>query len=430
MKFIQNIILSIAILAIVGVIFYYEDKRDVSASNINLPINEMQAFSEAFLKIKQNYVDDVSNKQLFDNAIKGMLEGLDPHSTFLNEKDFEDLQIGTKGEFGGLGLEVTMDNELVKVITPIDDTPAYRAGIKAGDIIIKIDENLVNEMSLNKAVDLMRGEIGTAVSLTILRKQETNPIEIKIIREKIQIKSVKYEIIDKNYAYIRISSFQDNTGSSLRNAMKNLKKISNNINGYILDLRNNPGGVLEASVEVSDVFIKDRKKLLFTKGRTQDSIYEFTSDDIDLAEDKPIVVIINEGSASAAEIVAGALQDHKRAIIMGKQSFGKGSVQTVLPVTSNTALKITTARYFTPNGRSIQAMGITPDIIVESLKFNNIEKNEMIKESNLKGHLKNNGSKKIDNASSTVENKLVKDDYQLSEALNLLKGISIFALKK
>ena len=428
-KFKNLLLLAGAILA-TNLFFYVYNHEDVHAAKTSLPLNQLQAFSEVYLKIKQHYVQDISDKEIFDNAIKGMLEGLDPHSTFLNEKDFKDLQIGTKGEFGGLGIEITMEGGYVKVITPIDDTPAFKAGIEAGDLIIEIDNKSVQGMSLGEAVDLMRGKIGTSILLTIAREGENSPIEVKITRDKIKVKSVKYEIIDNNYGYIRISSFQTKTGNNLKKAIKELKANSkNNIKGYVIDMRNNPGGVLGAAVDVSDAFIKGKKKIVFTKGRTEDAMYEFVSNNTDLADGKPIVVLINGGSASASEIVAGALQDHKRAIIMGTQSFGKGSVQTILPITSKTAVKITTARYYTPKGRSIQAKGITPDIIVENLKLGSISQDKILKESDLMGHLKNN-EKTNSKEDKEKQNRNLEDDYQLSEAINLLKGLSIISLSK
>ena len=426
----KNTLLLLISLFIISVAFYYQSNSTVHAAKTSLPLNQLQTFSEVYLKIKQNYVVDVSDKEIFDNAIKGMLEGLDPHSTFLNEKDFSDLKIGTRGEFGGLGIEVTMEDGIVKVIAPIDDTPAFKAGIKSGDLIIKIDNSSVKGLSLNKAVDLMRGKVGSPILLTIARKGESGPIEIKIIRAKIKVKSVKYELIHDNYGYIRIASFQNKTGKSLADAISDLNKISkNNINGYVIDMRNNPGGVLGAAVDVSDAFIKGGKKLVYTKGKSADAMYEFTSNDTDLAEEKPIVVLINGGSASASEIVAGALQDHKRAIIMGTQSFGKGSVQTILPITSRTAVKITTARYYTPNGRSIQAKGITPDIIVKNLELTDLAENTMMKESDLKGHLENTDKEKLEDKSEQQDKKLL-NDYQLSEAINLLKGLNILSSSK
>jgi carboxyl-terminal processing protease len=424
------LIVALTLVFLVNMLTYFKDSSNANASKTSLPLNQLQSFSEVYLKIKQNYVQDISDKELFDNAIRGMLEGLDPHSTFLNEKDFKDLQIGTKGEFGGLGIEVTMENGFVKVITPIDDTPAYKAGIKAGDLIIEIDSKSVKGLSLNEAVDLMRGKIGNPILLTIAREGESGPIDIKIVRAKIKVKSVKYELIDNNYGYIRISSFQNKTGKNLYDAISNLnKKSKGNIKGFVIDMRNNPGGVLGAAVDVSDAFIKGKKKLVFTKGKKAKAVYEYFSNDTDLTEGKPIVVLINGGSASASEIVAGALQDHKRAIIMGTQSFGKGSVQTILPITSKTAVKITTARYYTPDGRSIQAKGIIPDIIVEDLQLNSLSNTETIKESDLTGHLKN-----IDKEDNTegiqTRNKKLDNDYQLSEAINLLKGLNILSMRK
>ena len=280
---IKNIILLLTLMFLAGSLLIIKD-NNAYAAKTSLPLNQLQAFSEVYLKIKQNYVQDISDKELFDNAIKGMLEGLDPHSTFLNEKDFKDLQIGTKGEFGGLGIEVTMEDGFVKVITQIDDTPAYKAGVKAGDLIIEINKKSVKGQSLNKAVDQMRGKIGSPILLTIARKGETGPLEIKIIRAKIVVKSVKYELIDNNYGYIRISSFQNKTGNNLYDAISNLKKeAKGNIKGFVLDMRNNPGGVLGAAVDVSDAFIKGKKKLVFTKGKTANAIYEFNSDNTDLA---------------------------------------------------------------------------------------------------------------------------------------------------
>ena len=399
---------------------------NLSYGNEKIPIEQLKAFSEVYMKIKKDYVEKVDDEKLFDDAIKGMLEGLDPHSTYLNEKDFEDLQIGTKGEFGGLGIEVTMEDGYVKVVSPIDDTPAYRAGVKAGDLIIMLDDKPVKGLTLSECVDIMRGKVGTSLELTIAREGENKPLKIKIIRDTIKVKSVKYDILDNNYGYLRITSFQSKTGSSLKNVLLKIKK-KNNLKGIVLDLRNNPGGVLGAAVEVSDTFLDQKKMIVTTSGRMSDAINEFKSSSNDFAKDLPIVVLINGGSASASEIVAGALQDHRRAIIMGTQSFGKGSVQTILPLTRKTALKITTARYFTPNGRSIQAKGITPDIIVNEMKFEKKDEVEFLKESDLTGHLDKN-SKKEKNGTS-FKNSKYADDYQLSEALNLLKGLNILSVK-
>ena len=399
---------------------------NLSYGNEKIPIEQLKAFSEVYMKIKKDYVEKVDDEKLFDDAIKGMLEGLDPHSTYLNEKDFEDLQIGTRGEFGGLGIEVTMEDGYVKVVSPIDDTPAYRAGVKAGDLIIMLDDKPVKGLTLSECVDIMRGKVGTSLELTIAREGENKPLKIKIIRDTIKVKSVKYDILDNNYGYLRITSFQSKTGSSLKNVLLKIKK-KNNLKGIVLDLRNNPGGVLGAAVELSDTFLDQKKMIVTTSGRMSDAINEFKSSSNDFAKDIPIVVLINGGSASASEIVAGALQDHRRAIIMGTQSFGKGSVQTILPLTRKTALKITTARYFTPNGRSIQAKGITPDIIVKDMKFEKKDEVEFLKESDLTGHLDKN-SKEEKNGTS-FKNSKYADDYQLSEALNLLKGLNILSVK-
>ena len=399
---------------------------NLSYGNEKIPIEQLKAFSEVYMKIKKDYVEKVDDEKLFDDAIKGMLEGLDPHSTYLNEKDFEDLQIGTRGEFGGLGIEVTMEDGYVKVVSPIDDTPAYRAGVKAGDLIIMLDDKPVKGLTLGECVDIMRGKVGTSLELTIAREGENKPLKIKIIRDTIKVKSVKYDILDNNYGYLRITSFQSKTGSSLKNVLLKIKK-KNNLKGIVLDLRNNPGGVLGAAVEVSDTFLDQKKMIVTTSGRMSDAINEFKSSSNDFAKDIPIVVLINGGSASASEIVAGALQDHRRAIIMGTQSFGKGSVQTILPLTRKTALKITTARYFTPNGRSIQAKGITPDIIVNEMKFEKKDEVEFLKESDLTGHLDKNGKKEKNGTS--FKNSKYADDYQLSEALNLLKGLNILSVK-
>ena len=399
---------------------------NLSYGNEKIPIEQLKAFSEVYMKIKKDYVEKVDDEKLFDDAIKGMLEGLDPHSTYLNEKDFEDLQIGTRGEFGGLGIEVTMEDGYVKVVSPIDDTPAYRAGVKAGDLIIMLDDKPVKGLTLSECVDIMRGKVGTSLELTIAREGENKPLKIKIIRDTIKVKSVKHDILDSNYGYLRITSFQSKTGSSLKNVLLKIKK-KNNLKGIVLDLRNNPGGVLGAAVEVSDTFLDQKKMIVTTSGRMSDAINEFKSSSNDFAKDIPIVVLINGGSASASEIVAGALQDHRRAIIMGTQSFGKGSVQTILPLTRKTALKITTAKYFTPNGRSIQAKGITPDIIVNEMKFEKKDEVEFLKESDLTGHLDKN-SKKEKNSTS-FKNSKYADDYQLSEALNLLKGLNILSVK-
>lgn len=405
-----------------------------------LPYEDLRAFSEIFGRIKTDYVEPVSDKKLLQDAIRGMLTGLDPHSAYLDADEFKELQEGTSGEFGGLGIEVTMENGFVKVVSPIDDTPAQRAGIKAGDLIVKLDEKPVKGMSINDAVKLMRGEPGSSITLLIVREGEEAPLKITLNRDVIKVKSVKSKLVEKNYGYVRISSFQSGTGQGLIDAINELKKENKGVlKGLILDLRNNPGGLLNAAVEVSDAFLQ-KGLIVYTEGRIKNSEIRFNAGNGDLIAGAPLVVLINSGSASASEIVAGALQDQKRAVIMGEKSFGKGSVQTVLPTSSGGAIKLTTARYYTPSGRSIQAEGIEPDVTLAALKLESVEtsKYEPITEADLSGHLKNgNGEKKAskkepgkdlkDKGSKDSVDKSVLDvnDYGLHEALTLLKGMSI-----
>jgi carboxyl-terminal processing protease len=361
-----------------------------------------------------------------------MLTGLDPHSSYLNAEEFKDLQIGTSGEFGGLGIEVGMESGFVKVISPIDDTPAERAGIQAGDLIIRLDDKPVKGMSLNDAVKVMRGKPGTVLTLTILRDGEEKPLTIPVTRAVIQVKSVKSRMLDDKFAYVRITQFQTHTTEALLESVKKLKKeAGGTLKGLVLDLRNNPGGVLGASVDVSDAFLNEGL-LVYTEGRVEDSRLRFSAKPGDVIDGAPMVVLINGGSASASEIVSGALQDHRRAIIMGTKSFGKGSVQTIMPARGGSAVKLTTARYYTPSGRSIQAEGITPDIKVEKAKISRSEEPGFgaLKEKDLTGHLSNgNGSKEKTSSNAAKEKEVKKDlaeeDYQLFEALNLLKGLAI-----
>lgn len=397
-----------------------------------LPLETVRTLSEVFGKIKNNYVEEVEDKVLLENAIRGMLTGLDPHSTYLDSKAFEELRVGTSGEFGGLGIVVGMEDGFVKVISPIDDTPADRAGVKAGDLIIRLDDAPVKGMSLDDAVKIMRGKPGSEITLTIVRKGEDAPLKITIERDRIRVKSVKYRSLEPGYAYVRISQFQERTGSDLRKALSKLRKENKGkINGLILDLRNNPGGLLDAAISVSDAFLS-KGVIVSVKGRTRDNKLEQSATPGDLLKGAPIVVLVNEGSASASEIVAGALQDHKRAIIMGQKTFGKGSVQTVLPLGNKSALKITTARYYTPSKRSIQALGIEPDISLAHLKISESKGNgfKPIKEADLSGHLVNpvgKKSKKDKKGKKEEAKSLVKDDYALHEALNLLKGLSLLS---
>ncbi|WP_394752437.1 S41 family peptidase [Crenothrix sp.] len=393
-----------------------------------LPFEDLRTFTEIFGRIKRDYVEPVTDKKLLEDAIRGMLVGLDPHSAYLVAEEYQELKEGTMGQFGGLGIEVTMENGFIKVVTPIDDTPAQRAGIKTGDLIVRLDDKPVKGMALTDAVKLMRGEPGSKILLTIVREGAEAPLKITLVRDVVKVKSVKSRILEKNYGYVRISSFQSGTGESLKEALATLKKEnSGNLKGLILDLRNNPGGVLNAAVEVSDAFLKSGL-IVYTEGRIENSEMRFNAAPDDLINGAPMVVLINAGSASASEIVAGALQDQKRAVIMGEKSFGKGSVQTILPTSNGAAVKLTTARYYTPSGRSIQAEGIEPDIVLENLKLESLDKTEFkpVKEADLSHHLEN-AKERADNQSAADKEKeaLDKKDYALYEALTLLKGISI-----
>mgnify|MGYP001326336044 FL=1 len=408
-----------------------EKKQEVNT----LPLNEIRIFTEIFSKIKSDYVENIEDSTLLKNAIKGMLQGLDPHSAYLDKDAYKELQEGTSGEFGGLGIEVGYEDGFVKVISPIDDTPAKRAGIKAGDLIIRLDGKSVKGISLMEAVKMMRGKPGSEIELTILRGGEEKPFNVTIVRDIITVKNIKAETIESAFGYIRISNFQIHTVDDLSKALTKLESENNNmLKGLVLDLRNNPGGLLNAAVGVSDLFL-DEGLIVYTEGRVKGSKLKFNAKPSEMFKDIPIIVLVNGGSASASEIVAGALQDHRRAIIMGERTFGKGSVQTILPMNDETALKLTTARYYTPSGRSIQASGIEPDMIVKNIKFdvkqNNNMGNGLIKESDLTGHLdsevtKNDSNQKKDNVDNSS---LAETDYQLYEALNVLKGLSIH-LKK
>lgn len=404
-----------------------EGQTSVHPIDQGLPIDELLSLSRSFAQIKAGYVEDVDDKKLLQGAIRGMLQSLDPHSSFLGEDELKELREGTSGEFGGLGIEVGMENGFVKVIAPIDDTPAQRAGIKAGDLIIRLDDKPVKGLSLHEAVNIMRGKPGESIVLTIMREGNGKPFKVTVVRDVIKVKSVKSKIVGQEFGYVRITQFQARTGEYLQTALKELNE-QKAIKGLVIDLRNNPGGVLQAAVDVSDAFVEDGL-IVYTQGREQKPIMSFSATAGDVMNGAPIVVLINGGSASASEIVAGALQDHGRAVIMGSRSFGKGSVQTILPLPGgNTAVKLTTARYYTPNGRSIQAEGIVPDVVLDELELSkkNKAKVDMVKEADLVGHLKNGHSKKSKQKKSPGEkSELAIRDYALGEAVNLLKGISI-----
>ena len=423
---------------------------NVYAADADEPVTsaDVQRFGMALEVVKKYYVENVKNQKLFDNAIRGMLNGLDPHSEFLDEEDLRELKDATSGEFTGLGIEVSPSNGYLKVVTPLDDSPAQKAGIKAGDYIVRINGDLVKDMTLAEAVKRMRGPRGTAVNLTIVRVDEAKPLKIKVIRNDIKIDSVKAKMLEPGYAYIRIASFQSNTGADLAKALKSLQQQSKEpLKGLVLDVRNNPGGLLDAAVEVTDDFLNAQQLsgkglIVSAKGRVPDANLEIKAKPEDLVNGIPIVVLINQGSASGAEIVAGALQDYKRAVLVGMNSFGKGSVQTVIPLDDKSALKLTTALYYTPSGRSIQASGIKPDVVIHDLKISHgkVESDDeldYIKEADLKGHLANGNKGVVDQSAEKANvvpalikdempanpTQLAKDDYQLYAALNILKGL-------
>jgi len=433
-----------------------------------LPIEEMRAFTDVFEAIKRHYVEPVEDKKLFTEAINGMLTGLDPHSAYLDQDAYRELQVGTQGEFGGLGIEVGMEDGFVKVVAPIDDTPAARAGLKPGDLIIKLDDTAVKGMSLNDAVKKMRGKPDTQIVLTVVRKGEPQPFAVTLTRAVIKIQSVRYKLVEPDYGYVRISQFQEHTGETLARALESLYKQNQTpLKGLVIDLRNDPGGLLNGAVAVSAAFLPQHSLVVYTDGRTDDAKMKLTaSGEFYLrgrtredylqklppqVKNVPMVVLVNGGSASASEIVAGALQDHSRATIMGTQTFGKGSVQTIMPLGNNTAIKLTTARYYTPKGRSIQAKGITPDIIVED-PFNPSDQSTRLREADLGRHLNNDKGDDKGAAEKPVPKPeakspeapqastprpkpkplepgeiVSKEDFQVNQALNHLKGLPVVA---
>lgn len=395
-----------------------------------LPLDQLRTFSDVFARIKRNYVEDVSDEELLEHAIRGMLSGLDPHSSYLNTEQFQELRIGTSGEFGGLGIEVGMEDGFVKVVSPIDDTPAARAGMQSGDLIIRLDEKPVKGMNLNDAVKMMRGKPGSDILLTVVREGEDRPLNITITRAVIQVTSVRNRFLEEGYGYVRVSHFQTKTPSDMIKAIETMQ-IEGELKGLVLDLRNNPGGVLSAAVGISDAFLNDGL-IVYTDGREEDSRLRYSASRGDILSGAPIVVLVNGGSASASEIVAGAMQDHGRGVVMGSKTFGKGSVQTIQNLPDGGAVKLTTARYYTPSGRSIQAQGIEPDIVTGNLRVSKREDNgiEPITESSLSGHLSNpENEEETSTEVSDEAGNLAEDDYQLNEALNLLKGLTILSRK-
>ena len=403
------------------------------AQDARLPIEELRVFAEAFDRISRAYVEEIDDKALLERAIKGLLSELDPHSAFLDADSFNDLQETTTGNYGGLGIEIGRQDGVIKVVTPMDDTPASRAGILPGDLIIELDGQTVRSLGVNQAVDVMRGEPGSEVTLTVLREGESQPIEVTLVREVINVSSVRSRLLEPGFGYLRIAQFQADTGAEAGEAITKMHDLTP-LKGLVLDLRNNPGGVLQAAVAVSDLFL-NQGTIVYTEGRLDPANMVYEATGRTLMPDLPLVVLINEGSASASEIVAGALQDHRRALLLGTATFGKGSVQTVLPLTNEKAIKLTTALYFTPNGRSIQAEGIQPDLRVERSTVTRVRSNPFaVQEKDLPGHLSAPEGTQSSEQSKSEMNAKAQDnltgwneDFQLTEALNLLKGLNILS---
>jgi len=415
--------------AVAAAVLLLSLRQDISAatSNSTETYKQLNLFGEVFERVRAEYVDDVSDDSLVESAINGMLTSLDPHSNYLNTKNFNDMKVQTRGEFGGLGIEVSMENGLVRVVSPIDDTPAARAGLKPGDLITHLDGDPVQGMTLPEAVEKMRGPVSSEIRLTI-RRDGKDPFDVKLVRATIKIQSVRSHLEGDNIAYIRITTFNEQTDVGLNNAMKNLKQqAGGKLLGVVLDLRNDPGGLLDQAVAVADAFL-DKGEIVSTRGRRNEDAQRYNARPGDIAAGLPIAVLINGGSASASEIVAGALQDHHRAILLGTRSFGKGSVQTIIPLPGHGAMRLTTARYYTPSGRSIQARGIEPDIVIEAAKIEKTpEKSEakVATASDLKREDSGDGGAEQQNS---VDPSIIGTpaDYQLTRAVDMLHGISLF----
>jgi carboxyl-terminal processing protease len=390
----------------------------------DLPVEDIQIFAEVFERIKRAYVEEVEDSTLLRNAMRGMLRELDPHSAYLDQEEFQSLRESTEGEFGGVGIEVGLEDGQLTVITPIDDTPASRAGLQARDVILRIDDTPTDRLSLQDAVDLMRGDSGSDIQLTIMRQGEETPRTVTLTREIIRTQSVRSELLEPGYGYLRVSQFQSRTGDQVRSAIGDLEN-DGALKGLVLDLRNNPGGVLQAAVAVADAFL-DEGLIVYTEGRLPDSAMRFSASRETAASEVPLVVLINGGSASAAEIVAGALQDQRRGVVMGTESFGKGSVQQIMPLGNGEGLKLTTALYFTPGGRSIQAQGIEPDVQVVRGRLEVAESSRQVREADLEGHLRSRDGPREDSESS----ERLREDYQLGEALNLLKALNVLSRRE
>lgn len=392
-----------------------------------LPLEELRTFAEVYNQIREGYVEDIDDSTLLEYAIQGMLMNLDPHSMYLTKDAFQNLQTTTTGEFTGLGIEVGMEDGYVKIISPIDGSPASHAGLQSGDIILKLGTVPVKGMSLNEAIDIMRGPKGSEIELSIGRPGESQPFDVTLVRDTIKVASVRERWLEPGYGYIRIAQFQRHTGADVRKSLEKLMS-EQKLKGLVLDLRNNPGGILRASVDVAGLFL-DGGNVVYTEGRMESTDMHYDADALDAIAGVPLIVLINQGSASASEIVAGALQDRGRAVVMGTQSFGKGSVQTVMPLSESRAVKLTTALYFTPNGRSIQAEGIVPDVTIERAQVTAYENPQRISEADLSRHLDNANSTAKKKKKKKVDNDLLADDNQLYEALTLLKGLNILGMR-
>ncbi|MEC8086738.1 MAG: S41 family peptidase [Pseudomonadota bacterium] len=402
----------------------------IAQENSSETYRQLSLFGDVFERVRSEYVEDVSDEQLIEAAVNGMLSALDPHSSYLSHKNFREMQTQTRGEFGGLGIEVTMENGVVKVVSPIDDTPAFRAGLKSGDLITHLDGEPVQGLTLSEAVEKMRGKVGSDLKLTV-RRENLDPFNVTVTRDIIKIRSVRSRMEGGDIAYVRITSFSEQTTSGVEQSIKSLrKKAKGKLAGVVIDLRNNPGGLLDQSVKVSDAFL-DQGEIVSTRSRRPDESRRFNAKAGDITDGLPIVVMVNGGSASASEIVAGALQDHRRAIVLGTRTFGKGSVQTIIPLSGNGAIRLTTARYYTPSGRSIQAKGIEPDILVDQAKVEKITRPGVKREEDLRGRLENPSDNQIkpDTEQLVKETDKPPEDYQLSRALDLLRGIALYGTR-
>ena len=419
--------------------------QQTGGANTSETYRQLNLFGEIFERVRADFVEKQTDEELIEAAINGMLTSLDPHSGYMNSKTFRDMQVQTRGEFGGLGIEVTMEQGFVKVVSPIDDTPAARAGLKPGDFITHLNDEQIQGLTLNEAVEKMRGPVGSAIKLTI-RREGREPFDVSIKRDVVRIQSVRSRVEANNFGYVRITTFNEQTDAGLKRAIETIKKdVGANLKGYIIDLRNNPGGLLDQAVAVSDAFL-EKGEIVSTRGRRTDDATRYNAKAGDLTDGLPLVVLINAGSASASEIVAGALQDHRRAVVLGTKSFGKGSVQTIIPLPGNGAIRLTTARYYTPSGRSIQAKGIEPDIDVPAQRFETVEEAKKRREGDLRGAFANSGQGRVESApaqqnatppapapapatgaaGAEVQPQISSEDYQLARALDLLRGIALY----